>query len=280
MRYFYWKPAADLTDVVGAYYLIEAPDGGADFTRAEVTHLRFMLTGESTLQHGDVSVTYRAPMALVCGPSLKAGNAVVSPGSTIVGASITPLGWQTIFGLPMRELANRKAGLDDIRAFDFDPLAERLLAAPDDAAMFALLDSAFRELTARRPKINEGFLDSAMAWLLDPHSPGVDRLIDAVELSHRQVDRLCLTYFGAPPKRLHRMFRALRVSASMAWTGETDWRQVASEQFHDQAHFIKDFKELIGCTPSAFVNARSQMVRFDLMKRLEVPHRTPFSLIG
>ena len=266
--------------MVGAYYIIEAPDGGADFTRAEVTHLRFILTGESTLQHGDESVTYRAPIALVCGPSLKAGNAKVSPGSTIVGASITPLGWQKIFGVPVGELASRKAALDDFQPFDMNALAERLLAAPDDAALFTLLDSLFRDLAVRQAKINEAFLDAAMAWLLDPRSPGVDALIGMTEYSHRQVDRLCQTYFGAPPKRLHRMFRALRVSSTMAWTGETDWRQVASEQFHDQAHLIKDFKELIGCTPSAFVAGRNRMVRFDLMKRLEIPHRTTFSLIG
>jgi AraC-like DNA-binding protein len=280
MRYNFWQPAADLAGLVGSYYVMSTPVGMTDFTRAEIPHLRFLLEGESTLQHGDESVTYRAPLALVCGPSLKAGNVAVSGGSTIVGASITPLGWQTIFGVPMRELSNRKAALDDFGPFDMAAFAERLAAASDDATMFGLVDAALRHLSRRQPKVNDAFLETALAWLLDPRSPRVDTLIDAAELSHRQVDRLCQTYFGAPPKRLHRVYRALNVAAQLAWTEETDWRQVASDQYYDQAHFIKDFKELIGCTPSTYVKGRNKMVRFDLMKRLEVKHQSLFSLIG
>lgn len=280
MRYEYWTPAPDLAQFLGSYYIIEIPEGGGDLVRAEVAHIRFILSGTSTLQHGHRRVPYGAPTALVCGPSLRTGSAHVSPGSKIIGASVTPLGWQMLLGLPMHEMSNQKVPLDAICRFDTALFTERIAAARSDTEMFGVVDGTFRDLLNTNRRFNEGFIGAASAWLLDPRSPGLDSFLAEIDLSHRQTDRLCRAYFGASPKRLHRLYRALHVSTQLAWTGETDWRQVAGDQYYDQAHFIKDFRDLIGCTPGEFVRGPNMMIRFDLMKRLSARHQSLFSLIG
>lgn len=281
MRYLYWKPAADLCAFVGSYYALEAPQDTADITRAEIPHIRFLLSGESVLQHGDVTVPFTSPCALVCGPSMRAGQVSVSAGSLIAGASLTPVGWQAMFGAPLHELRDRKAMLDDFHPINPGNIQDRLLSARDDIAFFAAMDDIFRSLVTRATRpFNEAFVAAASEWLLDGSSPGVSRLVNATDISHRQLDRLCNIYFGASPKRLHRVFRALHVSTRLALSDTSDWREAVGEQYHDQSHFIRDFKDLIGCTPGEFMRGKNLMIRFDLMKRLAVPHETRFSLIG
>lgn len=279
MRYQYFAPADDLRDFIGSYYIMDVPDGGNDYVRVEIPHVRFLLAGESVLQHHDECVTFRAPDIVLCGPSLRAGYASVSPGSSIFGASILPLGWQALMHRPMHQMANRKILLDEVHDVDPHAMRDQLAHAPNDTAMLAAADDLFRSLLAPRA-VNRAFLDAASAWLLDSHSPGVEELSAAVDVSDRQLERLCKHYFGGSPKRLHRKFRALHVCNRLAVTGETDWRQAAGDQFYDQAHFIKEFKELIGCTPGEFIRGKNMMIRFDLEKRLEIPHASGFSLIG
>ncbi len=252
----------------------------ADLTRAEVPHIRFILSGTSTLRRGRSNDVFGPPAAIVCGPTMKAGHVAVSAGSVIIAALITPLGWQELLGLPVNELVNACTRLGDLCRINEARLHERFLAARDDAGMFGVADDLFRSLLRERRGLNSEFLGTATQWLLDPNSPSVDELIKRSGLSHRQIDRLCNTYFGAPPKRLHRTFRALNVSTHLAWSGETDWRHVAGDQFYDQSHFIRDFKDIIGCTPGEFVRGPNMMIRYDLVQRLSIQHRDRYSLIG
>jgi AraC-like DNA-binding protein len=281
MRYDYFEPAPDLRRLVGSYYIMDIPQGGGDIVRVEIPHIRFLIGGESTLQHGADTVRYRSPAIIVCGPVLKAGMAVVSPGTLIVGVSLTPLGWQRLLGIPVNELASRKVSLDDLFPIAAASVRDRLLSARDDADLIGRVDDVFRSLSHRpeRP-VNEAFIHTASRWLLDPSSPGIDALAREVNISSRQLDRWCNRYFGASPKRLHRVYRALHVSNRLAWTGERDWQAVAGDLYYDQSHLIRDFRELIGCTPGEFIDGRSMMIRFDLMKRLAIPHPSGFSLIG
>lgn len=281
MRYFYAPPAMDLRAYVGAYYIMDMPLGGADLVRVEIPHVRFLLRGDSVLEHNGVQVCYRSPCVLLCGPAMQAGAVSVTPGTLILGAPLTPRGWQALVGAPVHELASGKTSLEHFRSVDARAVQDRLLSAPSDAAMFAAADDVLRGLVrypARR--VHEAFLDAASEWLLDTASPSIDVLKHETDFSSRQLDRLCKTYFGASPVRLRRKYRALHVSNALAWSGETDWRKAAGAAYYDQAHFIKEFKEMIGCTPGEYIKGRNMMIRFTLMQRLAIEHSSGFSLIG
>jgi AraC-like DNA-binding protein len=259
---------------------MDVPEGTSGLTRAEIPHIRFLLAGDSVLKHGQEEATFGAPDIIVCGPSLRSGHAAVSRQTTIMGSSITPLGWQALLGCPMNEMANRKAPLSAFRKVDARDMIERALSAGNDDAMFGHMDAFFRSLIRETSTVNTDFIKQATNWLLDEYAPEVEAMQDVAGISYRQLDRRCKTYFGAAPKRLHRIFRTLHVSNALAWTGETDWKHVAGEQFYDQAHLIRDFKEFIGCTPGEYIRGRNMMIRFDLEKRMEIPHPSGFSLIG
>lgn len=281
MRYEYGQPAADLAPYVGAYYVMEMPDSHADRIRAELPFLRIILAGTSELENEGERIAFEAPSMVLCGPSFRTGHAAVSAGTLIVGAMIKPLGWQALAGVAMADYANRKVQLSDVRPVDVGATRDRLMRVRDDTAkLFATLDNLLRELLRPDPEVNEKFLQLASTWLGNAQTLSVDDLVQRSGLSHRQVDRLCRVYFGAAPKRLQRKYRVLQVMTRLAWTGETDWRQVAGDGFYDQSHFIKDFKAMVGYTPGEFTTGPHQMIRFDLERRLKIPHDSFFSVIA
>jgi transcriptional regulator GlxA family with amidase domain len=105
-------------------------------------------------------------------------------------------------------------------------------------------------------------------------------LLDHVDFSQRQVERLCKAYFGSSPKKLHRKFRALHSANRLTWHNLDDWRDVARTAYYDQAHFIREFKQFNGRTPKEFMDGPHILVRMTLEERLKINHASPFSLVG
>lgn len=279
LRYYYRQPSQQLRDYIGSFYYMNMPDGGQGGVRVEIPHLRFIISGTSTLEiEGDVSV-FGPSTPLVCGPSFKAGRVSTSPDTLIIGASLTPIGWQAIFNRSVEPYANKKLTLEAfIPGCDaFKNWFEKDHATEDD--LFRSLESALEGIINSQVDIRQDFLTHAIDWLLHPDSPGIDDLVKRTQLSHRQIDRLLRYYFGGSPKQVHRVFRALNISYRICTENIEDWRIVAGAHY-DQAHFSKDFKNRIGCTPTDFMKDQIIMMKFDIGKRQEVEHASRYSLIG
>ena len=280
MELRYFEPHPALKPLVSSYYYAALPDGAADLQRAESPNLRFFLSGSAAAPGRFDNDTFEAPCAIVCGTTMKASEVVFGPGTRVFGISLTPLGWQSCMHLPADELTERVEHLDVVKGLSAAIALEQMLEADNDAMMIAAADAFLAGLAVAQPRINQPFIDAASAWLGDPTLGGVDSLIASLDVSPRQAERLCRQYFGAPPKRLFRKFRALHASNRLAWSDDQAWLSVAHPSFYDQSHFIRDFREFVGCTPRAFAAGPHLMIRQNLMMRLSISHPTSFSLVG
>jgi AraC-like DNA-binding protein len=168
---------------------------------------------------------------------------------------LTPLGARRLFGLPMHELANQVVPLDEVlpRAGE---LAERLREARSWSARFALLD---------------GFLLRRFAGSVDP-PPEVEwswarlhgshgrapihELADELGWSHRRLIARFRDQIGLAPKTFARVIRFDRAVRQLRVSTRT-FAEIAFDcGYFDQAHLNRDFRELAGTTPGAFVAAQ------------------------
>lgn len=278
LRYF--EPAPGSRAYLSCLYVLETPVAMTDMLRAEVPNLRIFLEGGATVHVGGEARTFRAPIMILCGPTMQAGHTEIWPGTRLVGASILPQGWQACFGLAADDMADRFE--------DCEGLAPRLLSdtvaamreAPDPIIAMAYLERCLMTLGARRPLRDEAFIAATAQWLADGDLGRVDNLVNLTDLSRRQVERLSLKHFGATPKGLQRKFRTLHACNEMAWKGLSDWRDVAGESYYDQSHFIRDFKTFIGTTPGQFTDEYRDFMKAALMLRRTVQHVHPLSLVA
>ncbi|MBI1392976.1 MAG: helix-turn-helix domain-containing protein [Alphaproteobacteria bacterium] len=280
MFFRYFAPHTEINRYVSSYYQVTLPGEVADIMRAEIANLRLILAGEVVSDLDGEMKGLAAPRSLLCGPTFRASRVIFKPGTLVLGAAITPLGWRKLFGVSAEDYADRYADLSDLVDNDFlDPISA-IFETNDAERRVALLDDFFRAVADTDRPANEAFVAACSEWLIEPEPEELPAFLARVGLSHRQVDRLCKMYFGAAPKKLHRKFRALHAANRLCWENLTDWRDIAASGFYDQAHFIREFKAVNGRTPKEFIDGPHLLVRATLEERRRITHASPFSLIG
>ncbi len=81
----------------------------------------------------------------------------------------------------------------------------------------------------------------------------VDDIVERMKINKRTLQRLFNQYVGVTPKWVIKRFRLHEAVGELAKNKTVDWTKLALELgYFDQAHFIKEFKSIIGKTPSEY----------------------------
>jgi len=280
VEFAYFEPSPLLHDLVGSYYFVSLPFELKDIMRAEIANVRFVLAGGAVSDLTGAEERYSAGDTLLCGPTYKCSHVTFHAHTRIFGASITPLGWRRLFGFNAEDAADHNLPFEDVVPAGSKPLINAVHSAGDSKEIVKAADALFASMVSDGRRIHDDFIKQATDWIVDPEPNEIEHLLERVDFSHRQVERLCKAYFGSGPKKLHRKFRALHAANRLTWYNLTDWREVARAAYYDQAHFIKEFKQFNGHTPQDFIEGPKFLVRMTLEERLKIAHRSPFSLVG
>ncbi|TIU51738.1 MAG: helix-turn-helix transcriptional regulator [Mesorhizobium sp.] len=172
-------------------------------------------------------------------------------GACCIQVNFTPLGARRFFRLPMSELTDNMVVLDDVLGAEGAALRERLGNTPDWTARFDLAE-AF--VAARLESAAETPLEIAWAYDRIITSGGRTRIASLAEQlgwSRKHLADKFSDATGIGPKTLSRIVRfnrALRLSSEPT----ADWADVAADcGYADQAHLVREFRELAGETPTA-----------------------------
>ncbi len=131
-----------------------------------------------------------------------------------------------------------------------------ILALEDEGKMVGRADAFLR---ARRPERDEtvgmitGIIDRIIA---DRGITTVDGLVGRLNLNRRTLQRIFGRYVGVGPKWVIRRYRLHEAAERMAAGDVVDWPALALDLgYFDQAHFIKDFKAIVGRAPADYAKA-------------------------
>lgn len=134
-----------------------------------------------------------------------------------------------------------------------------VLDASDDSEMARIAENILLSRLPERDKLAE--LTDAIVQNVknDRDLTRVEQISERNNLSIRQLQRLFRKYVGVTPKWIIKRFR-LQEAAERAEREEViQWTELAEKLgYFDQAHFIKDFKSVVGQSPSDY---RKQLLR-------------------
>jgi len=172
--------------------------------------------------------------------------------SSVVGVHFRPGQAGAVLGLPPGELTDRHVDLEAIWGGRARELREKLCAATKTSERFAILEAELlSRLDARR-------VHPAVAYALDALAHPQARVGDiakAARLTQRRLIELFTAAVGITPKRFGRVLRFHRATA-LARSATLDWARVAHRcGYYDQAHLIRDFRELADMTPRDLIRA-------------------------
>lgn len=230
-----------------------------DWLHPEWANVRFLSAGEARAVVG-VGELRPCPAFVVTGPTSHAMRFRLHSGFNW-GIGLLPLGWARLFAGAACDYADRFVdGATDPVFAAFAPLAEALAESDGDyAAELALIETHMEGVFAKAGPADPSVL-ALHAALVDPDLLTVADLASRLCMTVRTLERLSRRAFGFPPKLLLRRQRFLRslgrfmLDPSLTWIGALDCH------YHDQSHFVRDFRRFMGMSPSDYAKAEKPLL--------------------
>jgi len=195
--------------------------------------------------------------AIVQGPFDRVGVRGVEGASAVVGVHFTPAGAAAFLGGALPALRNRTELLEDLWGPSARDLREHLQAAPSPQHALQRLDRHLRHRLrdAEPPDPLAAF--AIAAFSSDPGRATVKPVQRASGCTPARFIHRFEQAVGLTPKRFARVLRLGALLPELVRCGPRDWAQVAAGAgYFDQSHLIREFRQLAGMAPGAYVPVR------------------------
>jgi AraC-like DNA-binding protein len=233
-----YAPSPDLGHLVERFWFVE-------------WHLREPYT-QGVVTHPSVNLAFEPHYALVFGVVTGRSDHTIAGDGKVVGCKFRPGGFRPFVDVPVASFTDRVASLEETFG-DPGDLHERVLEARTDRAQIAVVERFLRaRLPAPDPQVTV-VGDVVRLILATPELTRVEQLVARTGRSARSLQRLFREYVGVSPKWVLQRVRLHEAAERIADDPRVDWPQLALDLgYFDQAHFIKDFKAVVGRAPSEY----------------------------
>ncbi|MGH8218824.1 MAG: helix-turn-helix domain-containing protein [Steroidobacteraceae bacterium] len=201
-----------------------------------------------------------APAAVIVGPASRRTVDLVLQGHfKVFTIHFQPTALHHLFGLPMRELADRAYDARTVLGPFARQMQERLSEAATFEARVSIVDSMLERCTAERSSIDPV---SRLANRLLPAKGAlrIDAAAAGLGLSVRQFERRFASQVGMTPRLYANVVRFQAALGAKRAQADRSWRDIAHAMgFHDQMHMVRDFRRFAAVAPNRFVAQLTSM---------------------
>jgi AraC-like DNA-binding protein len=157
------------------------------------------------------------------------------------------------FREPALEMANESTELSSLWKSAAGELRERLLAVRDFRQMFRVAELFLLAETVRSLELHPA-VRFAQERFARQAGVSVAAVANEIGLSQRRFIQLFEQQIGLTPKAFSRVRRFQNILQRVHGARTIEWAQLALEWgYYDQAHFIHDFREFAGMTPTQYM---------------------------
>ncbi|WP_443970511.1 helix-turn-helix domain-containing protein [Sphingobium sp. CR28] len=269
-----YVPSAVLAPFVRRHYIFRA-DLPAEFELVdhilpETAFIRLLIAGDWAAKMPDGTWAQFGPCPLV-GSCSQPLCVRVRGGFIVVGVSLRPGGWPSLFRQPASVVSDRVVATDDLWDGDAERLHRAVAdAGNDDLAMIAVVEAALLARIAALGNISPS--EPMLAFEEIAQQDCTVRVTDAadrLELSVRQLERHCHATFGHAPKMVLRRARFLDMAQALRGFGSPSQEHLAALGYIDQSHRNREFRHFFGMTAGKFEKAVTPLFTAGLKLRSE-----------
>ena len=235
---------------------IAPPDSLAELV-AHLWWVRWDLRDEpfvtETLPHPSLHLTFEPGRARIVGVQTGKFTRRLAGTGRVLGIKLRPGALSSITRVPASRLTDRTLPLAAIlgpdvhalrRAIDEADPDQRACARAIEAWLAPRLSPLSTEATRVRDLVERAIDDASLVR--------VEQLAELAHLDVRTLQRRCARLVGVSPKWILARRRLHEAAARLAEPAPPTLAALASELgYHDQAHFARDFKAIVGRSPSA-----------------------------
>jgi len=192
----------------------------------------------------------------------------------VIGVHFKPGGAFPFLGLPAGDLADTHVDLETLWGPSAGRLRERLCEARTSAERFRLLQEAL--LSHLCHGVEQHYAVSAALEMFGKNQAGptVREAAKHLGLSQRRFIQVFKAEVGMTPKLFSRIQRFQQTRTCIQQNPSPNWAALASDLgYFDQSHFIREFLEFSGLSPTDYINRHKRFVERDIhVKRHHLPH--------
>lgn len=251
-------PPADAIGLVNTFYIIETEGGRIEEAiPAYSAQIIVMVRGRLTFTYADGS-SAESSTVTINAPQMRSSDCVLEGPVLEVGASLTHTSWQKLANLPADAVHDQLVPAEAILTAEQIASLEAAAAACRDGLIAPEdLCNHLTQVIAAGPHAlrtdHATVVEAILRWLVSGFDPAISDLYASVNVSSRQLQRICRRFFGVAPAQVLKRFRALRAAMLLAQPGinqEVHAQLMAT--YFDQAHLIRDIRRYTGRTPTQF----------------------------
>lgn len=209
-----------------------------------------------TLPHPSAHLLIERGCSRIAGVASGRFSRVLEGQGRVFGVKFRPGGFQPFLGASMATITDRSVALAALFGDSAATLEDEILAQD---SMVDMIEVAAKLLSAHLPPRDaeaERITEIVYAIMTDPSLATVHALAERYETNPRALQRLFARYVGVSPKWVIHRYRLHEALEQLAAGRPANWPALAhSLGYYDQAHFIRDFKRMIGKTPTEYTSA-------------------------
>lgn len=263
MNYQTFEPDQDLTAFIKCYWTLESPK--------EKTAEKQTIVPDGSMEmifhYGDLYKQY-----------LDNGNSIIQPRCFVIGQltrplEIEPTGETRIFSVrfhpegflpfttvPIKEMENTAVLLEKLLGKAGQEIGQQILNANSTSDKIKLIEKFLLDRLTNIETIDRVVRSTVETIITANGKLPVDELSRLTKVNRRQLLRKFSSAIGLSPKQLSRTIRLQAALKMLLIDQFSNLSELAYEnEYYDQAHFIKEFKEFTGSTPKEFYGTHLKM---------------------
>jgi AraC-like DNA-binding protein len=207
------------------------------------------------LSYPSVHVTFEAREARILGVVRAKFTRRLEGRGQVFAVKFRPGMFRPRYGAPVIRLTNRSEPLGTRFGAPAAEIGAEIFATDDELSRAKILEA--RLLATLPPQDGDAELARDLVERVQRETSltSVKQLCEDSGLGPRSVQRLFRDYVGVGPKWVVRRFRLQEAAELLETTTDTVGAIAARLGYFDQAHFVRDFKAVVGMAPSEYARA-------------------------
>lgn len=182
----------------------------------------------------------------------------------IIGVHFKPGGAFPFLGIPAGDLADTHVDLETLWGPSAGRLRERLCEARTSAERFQLLQEALLSRLCHGVEQHYAVSAGLEMFVKNQAGPRVREAAKCLGLSQRRFIQVFRAEVGMTPKLFSRIQRFQQTRTFIQHNPSINWADLAvAFGYFDQSHFIREFIEFSGLSPTDYLNRRKGFIEHD-----------------
>lgn len=262
MNYQTYKPHSDLESIVKFYWTLEVPFDPKNQKQKIVPDGCL----EMTFNFGDKIKKYTSENdfiiqsnAMVMGQRTKSFDILPIGNVDTFAICFYPVGFANFVKTPLEKLVDKEVPISELLGqAEADELEQQMIQSIDTQKRIEIIETFFLKMLNEKNTISNIVKSTVEVLFKANGTIPINVLLKDDISKRRQLERHFKKQIGISPKQLGKAIRLQTALNLMLNKKSETLTDIAYENdYFDQNHFIKDFKDLVGVTPKEFLGSEN-----------------------